>query len=421
MANTLTYANAANFVSQTWSRKVRSVVPENLLLQRTFPFTKQSTDLSGKYNIVIDSFWPQGGTPAAAGSDGALNSSIVDPPALASVDSPAFTMRYTLTLEMIKRMANERQVQGIVQQRMVNLKKSHESYNEFMTIYGSDPNGFGTVAAVVGDVIRITDAEFAAGNFADRGNAIFDVYNGAAFTGQSVTLRGLTKSNVTPRQLTLATGDGAKVAVGNILRYRGAVPLTTEPLGIKRILTETTTLFGVDIATNPSYQGTRVNVAGPLTFDAWYASLIKVGNFNFDGDCIGLMNPLGFGDMVRQIEGARTFGGNQFNSTLMKRGLQMLQIIGPKGMVELYGHPKMKEGDACILKLDTWESPGVCGVELLKSGLEAQGIGPLWQIPSSNSMEIKTYSQKSTFCGDPQSNLMITGIVNSAAISIGAV
>ncbi len=419
MANTLNYSVASNLLSQLWSKTIKKVVPESNLLQRTFPFTKMTPGLSGKYNVPVESNWPQGITLGAAGTDQNLLSSITDVPALAQVDSPWCSLRYTITYETLKRMGNDPVYTDLVKRRFTNLKKSHEGLLESMHLYGSDPNGFGTVAAIAGDILTMTTAEWGAGLLLDRGNAVFDVYNGAVFTGNQVTLLGVTRG-ATPRQITLAAGDGAKVAVGNVLRIRSGVSSSSEYRGIKSILNETTNLFGVAIASNPLFQGTRVAVGGALTFDALYASLIKVSNFNFDGDCMVLVNPLAFGDLVRQIEGARTFGGEQYNSKVMKRGLQMLEIIGPKGMLEIYGHPKVKEGDAFGLKLDTWECPGVCDVELLQSG-GVNGYGPLWAVPGSLSMEIKTYSQKSIFCGDPASNLVLSGIVNSAAIAIGAV
>lgn len=420
MAAISNYANSANYLSQLWSKTIKKVVPEANILQKTFPLKRMTPPLSGKYNVPINSNWPQGLTLMPAGSDQNLLSSITDIPALAQVDAPSLTNRLTITYEMIKRMNNDPVYQDLTKERFLNLKKSHTGLVETLHIYGSDTNGFGTVAAVAADIVTVTTAEWGAGNFLDRGNAMFDVYTSAGvFTGNTVTVIGVTRG-ATPRQLTLAAGDGAKVAATNILRIRSGSVNSSEYRGIKSILSETSNLFGVNIAQNPLFQGNRVNVAGALTFDALYASLIKVSNFNFDGDCMVIVNPLAFGDLVRQIEGARTFGGDQYNSRVMKRGLQMLEIVGPKGMLEIYGHPKVKEGDAFGLKLDTWECPGVCDIELMQSG-GMNGVGPLWSIPGSNAVELKTYSQKSLFCGDPAANLQLYGIVNSAAISIGAV
>lgn len=414
----MNYSVAANLVTQKWSKYIKNLVPDNVVLETTIPFKKMDVQLSGKYNVPIISNWPQGFTLGAAGTDQNLLSSISPTFPLAQVDAPWITNRLTITYEMLKRMGNDTWYTDLVSKNFENTKKSHVSLLEALDLYGSDANGFGTVSVIAGDVVTITTSEWGAGLFLNRGNAIFDVYTAGVFTGKQVSLVGVNRQTL--RSIQLAVGDGAKLAVGDQLRIRSGVAASSEYLGIKSILSATTTLFGVSIAANPLYQGTRVTIAGALTFVALYASLIKVSNFNFDGDCMFVVNPLAFGDIVNQVEGARTFGGDQYNSRVMKRGLQMLEIIGPKGKLDIYGHPMMKEGDAMGLKLDTWEKPGVCEVELLQSG-GVNGYGPLWAVPGSNAMELKTYSQNSLYCSDPASNILMGGVVNSAAIAIGAV
>lgn len=418
--------NAANILSDTWIKKVSKLVPSLSFMYQIAEF-KKTEYVSGKCFVTIYAEWPQGHTLMAPGSNQDTNPSNSPDYPRAEIPIPSISFTQAITYEQLERMSNDKVfTYDEIIPRMSQLKMSHVSMLETLDLYGKDPNGLGDIAAITGNAISITPANYSKGLFVDRGGGFMDVYTaGNVWTGQKIRVFG--PSNNTTNTILIDPADVGKVAVTNILRIASEGQyLTREFFGAVPILSETTNLFGVDLQRFPLFKGSTIdNGATPLKFENLLAAMIKCSfycDYSENSDAVVLMSPLSFGDVVKEVEAVRTFGGAQYDSKRVKRGmLEGVEIFGPNGVFTMLAHPKLKAQHALGLRYNTWISPGVCDVKLLDTGTgDGTGFGPLYNVPQSLRFEYKTYSQKAIFCHEPTKNFLIYNINPSASMDAAA-
>lgn len=421
---TINATNAGNLLSDWFSKKTANLVPEISFLYQMAPFQKFEA-VSGNAYVPVYDAWPQGWTLMAPGSNQDMNPSVSPEFPRAIVPIPAIGMTQAITYEQLKRMQNDPVYTfNEIIPKMNMLKLSHTSLYEAFDLYGQDANGFGDISAVGANTIDITAANYAKGLYVDRGNGYFDIYRAGVWTGQTIQVYG--PDNSTPNRLIVSPADTGKVLVGDILRPQAAGQyLTKEFKGIIPILNEQTSLFSVDLTQYPLMKGSRLNNAGnPLTFENLLAAMLKTGfycSYSEESDATVLLSPLSFGDIVKEVEVVRTFGGNQYNTKRIQRGaMEGVQIYGPNGVFTMICHPKIKAQHCVGLRMNSWISPGVTDIHLVNYGTTQDTFGPLYHIPRSLRFEYMTYSQRAIFCTQPAKNFLIYNITPSATFQAAA-
>jgi hypothetical protein len=404
------YSTMNTMLKDSWSKFISKLVPDEHLLQREMPF-RYVEDLGGRYILPLVTRLAQGSTFHAAGSAQNLNPAVSPTYPRFIVDAPALTYRDRVTYEMMRRAGNDTYYKNEVEPILQGLKVSHTGMCESMLLYGQAANGWGTVNAVAGNVLTIDTAEWALGLWLDRLGALFDVYTAGDVFVKTVELTNVDAAN---RQLTVDNGAGI-VATNKLRPNSASLSANNEIKGIHSILTETTTMFGVPLATEPLLRGTQVPLGGnPLTFGRVLRAITQASYFGFAGKGMLLVNPLGYRDMINEMEGARNFGGDQYKVERMDRGVEVLQFYGPKGSVSIYGHDKVKEGFAYGMMMNTWEKVGVSEITLQNTvNVGGKSDYFLFPLQDANAYELRTYSQYSVVCRKPAANFVITGIVNA--------
>lgn len=408
--NTYTSMNA--MLKDSWSKYIAKLIPEENMLQREMNF-RYVEDLGGRYILPLVTRVAQGYSFHTPGS--AQNLSPVVSPTYPRmiVDAPGLTLRDRVTYEMMRRAGNDTYYKNEVEPVLEGLKVSHVGLSESMLLYGQATNGWGTVNAagvINATTLQITASEWALGLWIDRLGAFFDIYRAGVFV-KTVQL-----NSFQPSLRRIVVDSTVGIADGDVIRPNGAsLAAGNEIKGVHAILTEATSQFGVPIATEPLLQGSSVALGGnPLTFPRVLNAISQASFFGFQGKGLLICNPLAYRDLIDEMEGARTFGGDQYNVQKMNRGVEMLQFNGPKGSVTIYGHPKVKEGFAYGLVMNTWEKVGVAEITL-QSTVNMNGKSDFFLFPlqDANAYEMRTYSQYSVVCRKPAANFIITGITNS--------
>lgn len=408
--NTYTSMNA--MLKDSWSKYIAKLVPEENMLQREMNF-RYVEDLGGRYIVPAVTRLPQGISRHAPGSAQNLGAVISPSYPRMIVDASSVTMRDRVTYEMMRRAGNDTYYKNEVEPVLEGLKVSHVGVCESDIIYGQAALGWGVVDAagvINATTLQIARAEWALGLWIDRLGGFFDVYRGANLI-TTVELTGFVPEN---RQIRVNSTAG--IADGDILRPNGtSLAAANEIKGIHAILTETTSQFGVPIATEPLLKGTTIDFANnPATFARILNAITQTSFFGFQGKALLCGNPLMYRDLINEMEGARTFGGEQYKVNKVNRGVEMLEFHGPKGTVSIYGHPKVKEGYAYGLVMNTWEKVGVSEITL-QSTVNMNGKSDFFLFPlqDANAYEMRTYSQYSVLCKKPAANFVITRIQNS--------
>lgn len=416
--------NAANILSDTWIKRVSRLVPSLSFIYQIAQFEKTEY-ISGKCFVTVYAEWPQGHTLMAPGSNQDTNPSNSPDYPKAEVPIPSMSFTQAITYEQLERMSNDKvyTYRDIIP-KMEQMKMSHVSMIESINLYGLDSNGFGDISAKTGNRLTFTAQNYAKGLFVDRGGGFMDVYRGGVWTGDKIRVRG--PANDAVNTVIIDPADVGKVAVADVLRPAAEGQyLTREYKGIIPILNETTTSFGVDLGQFPLFMGSRIdNNNAPLKFENLLAAMIKTSfycDYSENSDAVVLMSPLSFGDVVKEVEDVRTFGGAQYDTKRVQRGmLQGVEVFGPNGVFTMLAHPKLKAQHAVGLRYNSWISPGVCDIKLLDKGTGNGNFGPLYDVPQSLRFEYKTYSQKALFCHEPAKQFLIYNINPSTSFDAAA-
>lgn len=422
---TINYTNSQNIVSDKWVQKVARLVPKQAILYQMAPFREIKEYVSGKCFIPVYGQLPQGHTLLAPGSNQDTNPSNSPDFPKAEVPIPAISYTQAITTEQILRMQRDPvySYKEIIP-NMAMLRESHVGMIESLNLYGMDTNGFGDIAAIAGNQVTFTAQNYAKGLFMDRGNAFFDIWRAGVWTGQKCRVIG--PMNNVINTILVDPADVGKLAVGDILRPACDGQYTTrEYRGIISILNEGTSLFGISMSSYPLFRGSVIdNANAPLKFENLLAAMIKSGFYSDYGDeedGVALLSPLSFGDIVKEVESVRTFGGDQYNTKAFNRGtVEGVKVYGPGGVFTLICHPKLKAQHCVGLKLSTWMCPGIVDVNFIKFGLANGEIGYAYWVPQSLRFEYKTYSQRAIFCHDPAKNFLIYNINPSATFDVAA-
>jgi len=412
--------NTAKWMSEAWAKRTCRVVPEISMLYRSLNMQPKEMLPGGKLHVPIWASYSQGLTQMAPGSNQAVNPSISAQSAEALVDCPAVSMSQDITLETLRRMRNEKQNDmSLIIPKMKMLTASHIGVLETQYLYGRDSNGLGDISAVGPNYFDITAQNYSAGLFIDRNQARLEIWRAGVFTGQYITVYG-PERNTTARVL-CNPADTGKIAVGDVLRLDGSGSYTsTEMLGMIGILSEQTSLFSVDLTTIPIFKGTVIdNAAAPLSWANILTAMLKCGSYqNFDenSDSILLLSSPSFGDIVKEFQDKRNYGGDQYNAKYVQVGtMQGIEVISPYGRTKMVCHPKLKMQHALGIRLNSWGTVGVDELKLLDFGTRDGTYGPLEKIPGHLAYKFSTYSQMVPFCYEPAKNFLIKNITPSSA------
>lgn len=314
-----------------------------------------------------------------------------------------------------------------------NNLKSHNELKEVTRLYGQSTAGLGYVSYYSG------------------------VYRGAAFTNGSGTLNSIVftnginaagkhilfnqgsfaaghwvgKQGIKVKQV--ATSSGAVVAAGKLVSVNAAYGYITvdftpvaassttshklvydgwqdqgEMYGMDYILTQSGTLFGINNSLYSLFKGNSVNNGGQkLTLSkvqGYIADAVNGGGL--EGDVTLLVNPRSWATMAVTESGLRVYD-QSYKPSQAQNGFMDLEFYSQNGKLTVKAHRCVKEGDAFILKMDTWKRSGSAQVGFRVPGIEGDLIKPL---ENQAGYVFRSFSDEYLFCFQPAFNIKVSNI-----------
>lgn len=319
-----------------------------------------------------------------------------------------------------------------------NNLKSHNELKEVTRLYGQSSAGLGYVSYYSG------------------------VYRGQAFTNGTGTLNGITftngvntsskailfqqgsfaaghwvgKQGIKIKQV--ATASGAVVAAGKLVSVNAAfgyivvdfTPVAAssatshklvysgwqdqgEMYGMDYILTQSGSLFGINNSIYSLFKGNSVNNGGQkLTLtkvQGYIADAVNGGGL--EGDVTLLVNPRSWATMAVTESGLRVYD-QSYKPASAQNGFMDLEFYSQNGKLTVKAHRCVKEGDAFILKMDTWKRSGSAQVGFRVPGIEGDLIKPL---ENQAGYVFRSFSDEYLFCFQPAYNIKISNINDEAS------
>lgn len=321
---------------------------------------------------------------------------------------------------------------SVMSTKFENMLKSSEKRLEIAMLYGNNNIGQApvqTVSIASGMVpVAISAGTWATGIFSgsENANVVFAV---AADNTAVDSLRSfkIAKVDVDARTIYVAVGTaGTPGALATLVTALGAGALNVhffgtvsgsagtfayaEMAGLKKILTNTGSLFGIDASSYDLWKGNSVVTSGQLTMAKVLSAASKAVQRGLDSDAVVMVNPSTWADLASNLAALRRFDGS-YSKKKASNGSEELEYIGQNGALKIVAYNIVKEGDCFIFPEDKVMRIGARDLGLNDPTRPEDEI--FFTIPGKAGVGLRAYTNQAIFLEAPAQGVYISGIVNS--------
>lgn len=183
-----------------------------------------------------------------------------------------------------------------------------------------------------------------------------------------------------------------------------------EMAGLKKQITNTGDLFGIDASAYDLFKGNSVTTSGQLTMQKVLSVVAKQSQRGLDGDAVLFCNPQTWSDLASNLAALRRFDGS-YSKKKSSNGSEVLEYIAMNGSIEIVPYNIVKEGDCFIIPKD----------KVIRIGARELGFNDptkpqdqiFFTIPGKAGVGVRTYTNQAIFLEAPAQAAYISGIVNS--------
>lgn len=186
-----------------------------------------------------------------------------------------------------------------------------------------------------------------------------------------------------------------------------------EMAGLRKIMTNTGSLFGIDAAVYDLWRGNSVTVTGQLTMAKVLSAISKAVQRGLDSDVLLYVNPSTWADLASNLAALRRFDGS-YSKSKNSNGSKEIEYYGQNGMIKIISYNIVKEGDAFIFPSDKVIRVGARELSM-KDPTQPGSEDIFFTIPGKAGVGLRTYTNQAIFAELPAQTVYISGIVNSAA------
>jgi len=320
----------------------------------------------------------------------------------------------------------------VMSTKFESMLKSSEKRLEIAMLYGSDHLASAATQAVVIASsmlpIVIDTAEWATGMWAGSENAHVVLVKASDNTAvDSLRSFKVAKVDVDAKTVylaagvagtpgTLATLETAIEAYACNIHFYGSCSGSAgtfayaEMAGLKKIITNTGSLFGIDAAQYNLWKGNSVSTSGQLTMQKVLSAVSKAVQRGLDSDATVMVNPQTWADLASNLAALRRFDGS-YSKKKASSGSEELEYIGQNGVLKIVPYNIVKEGDCFIFPED----------KVMRIGARELGLNDptrpqdeiFFTIPGKAGVGLRAYTNQAIFLEAPAQAVMISGIVNS--------
>jgi hypothetical protein len=408
MAGENTFLTLQSLFKKVYADKLVDLVPNYAVLQQRISFDT-AVKLGDLYeqpvNLSSESGFTYNGENGAIASLTAPNNGVMKS---AQVRGSELILRAQLGYVAITRAAEqgERAFKKATAWKIEDMNNSMRKRLEIAMLYGQ--TDVGEVSSLSSQDIILTAASWAGGIWAGTEGQIIDVYNQATNNVRQAGLVILAVNSDT-RTLTV-TGTTTGIVAGDLIQFKGARTTGSanrnEMAGLKKILTNTGTLFNIDASAYSLWKGNTLDVSGRLTFEKLNEGIAKCVDRGLMDDLLLLVNPKVFGMLNSDQAALRSYDA-KYSSSKSDQGFEGLTYHGVAGKVEVVSHPFVKQGDAFAVPSDFVTRVGSVD---LSFGVPGTDLEYFERVPGSNAVEIQCMADQAIFVEKPAHGLYMQNI-----------
>lgn len=419
MAGENTVATADGLFKTVFAKKLIKAVPQWAILQDRVPFSYAEKGIGAHFDQPVSLSQENGFTYAGtAGAVTALKAASNGVIKNAQVYGSEVVLRAQLSNLFITRAMEkgEKSFEKGLSFKVYDMNASMKKRLEISMLYGQ--SGVGTVSTATdlgGNVAEIvlTDASWAGGIWAGAEGARLDSFTSTTKNNASGVLT-ITKVDCENKKLTVTfTGTlASEVTAGDVLYFESTNAGSSsfnEMAGLQKIISNTSTLFGIDAATYSMWKGTTVSSAGALTLSKLHDWVSRAVNKGLMEKCIVLLSPKAWGALMGDASALRMYDSS-YSSKKLENGAEALQFHSQNGSLEVVAHPFVKDGDAFILPLEAMQRIGSVDVTF---GLPGGDDKYFTWLPEYTAVELRCMADQAIFLDRPACAVYVSGITYS--------
>lgn len=323
---------------------------------------------------------------------------------------------------------------SVMSTKFENMLKSTEKRLEIAYLYGNTGIGYAALQDVGSPTTSLTftvsTASWATGIWTGSENANI-VFALASDNTAVDSLRSFKISAVDPDLRKITVVAGTQGTAGTIATLETAIEANAlnifwygsvsgsagtfayaEMAGLKKIFTNTGSLFGIDAAVYDLWRGNSVVTTGQLTMAKVLSAVSKAVQRGLDSDAVVLVNPSTWADLASNLAALRRFDGS-YSRKKAENGSEVLEYVSQNGALKIVSYNIVKEGDCFIFPEDKVMRIGARELGLNDPTRPADEI--FFTIPGKAGVGLRAYTNQAIFVEAPAQGVYISGIVNSLA------
>ncbi len=423
MAQPYTLSNTANgWFKEIYADNAQWLIKQSSLMTNLVDFEKKDA-IGNNFNVTVNLTGANGVTYAGPTLDAfALEEAVAAENKLVQVQGYNLVNRAKIGYQAAAAAMNSKQSFGEATKYMVKAlleETTRRLEEEFL--YGQQGIGacaVQTVTAAAGSLtVTIATADWSY-IFVGKKNTLVE-FRQANGTLVGTTYFTITAVNTVLKQITVLenTAGGAAALATALGALTGGAKINiwfksqylNSMAGMKTILTNTGTLFGVDATAYELWSGNTFAVGGNLTFAAFQQGLaLAAGKGGFIGKAIAFVSPKSWADLNNDQAALRRYGSG-YKSSEGENGFKALTFNSFNTEVEIYSHSLVKWGDAFMFPQDMVKRVGATDITF-NNPMDYENQKFFLELPSNAGAEIRTYANQAIFMYAPAQGVYFSGI-----------
>ena len=414
---------------QVYPNGIVDLIPEFAIVYEKVKLVPPAERAGGLYVQPVIVQLEQGYTYMAANESLPLNasSSMVMQPAQLLGNQGALLAQMTTEAAERAQSKGASAFDSATRLQMSNVIQSHTKRVELSCLYGQTNNGIvdsSVNSSATVTVLTFTQPSWADATFAGMTGAsvsLFKTTNGDLLNTNAALI--ITAVDTANKALTVSGnatdiaavdtwigGAGGQQAALNFFGARLTGNIYKEMAGIDKILTNTGSLFNIDAATYDLWKSGTYAVSGVLTQGKLNAAVAVAVGRGLMGEVDLLINPKVWASLQTDQAALRMYDSS-YKSSEAENGVQKLTFHSQNGMINVWSHPFVKEGDGFLVPLVDCVRPGTSDITF---DIPGQAKGNIFtQLANYIDFFYKSYSNFAFLINYPAHCVKLTGITLS--------
>ena len=434
-------AELTGLFKEAYGDSIENLIPEAAKLTKLIPFVQRDKETGNKYHQPVIVAAEQGVTYAAADAGAfALEDAVSMQMQDAQVQGNQMLLRSSLAYDAAARASNSKKAFVKATELLVeNMLESITKRAEISMLHGQvgigdiaiggfdETSGGATTASFV-----VTAASWATGIWCGIEGAKLVFYSDTSDTISAGTnLNANADSNVnlivtavnTDTRTVSVSGSAAAIEDINdvsvtkalTVYFKGTVTGTgtsfafAEMAGLRKIISNTGTLFNINAATWGLWAGNTVTTSGQMTFSKLLSAVGKAVQRGLNEKVVVYCNPDTWANLASDLAALRRFDGS-YKSKKSENGSESICYYGQNGEIEIVSYNLVKAGEVFIFPPKRVKRIGAQELSFKTPGREGEIF---LQLPSSAGFEMRVYGDFCAFVETPSRCVYVSGFTNS--------